>query len=103
MRLNRWEQGRGRYSVKLCCPAQCRRLSQASPSAWELAGSLVVTAEMISGQFGVGYFTWESYTMQKYPDIIVGMLVIGVLGMTSSALIRFLGKRLTPWQQNEER
>ena len=64
---------------------------------------LVVTAEMISGQFGVGYFTWESYTMQKYPDIIVGMLVIGVLGMTSSALIRFLGKRLTPWQQNEER
>jgi NitT/TauT family transport system permease protein len=63
---------------------------------------LVVTAEMISGQFGVGYFTWESYTMQKYPDIIVGMLVIGVLGMTSSALIRFLGKRLTPWQRNEE-
>ena len=63
---------------------------------------LVVTAEMISGQFGVGYFTWESYTMQKYPDIIVGMLVIGVLGMTSSALIRFLGKWLTPWQRNEE-
>ena len=62
---------------------------------------LVVTAEMISGQFGIGYFTWESYTMQKYPDIIVGMLVIGLLGMASSALIRFLGKRLTPWQQNE--
>ena len=58
---------------------------------------LVVTAEMISGQFGIGYFTWESYTMQKYPDIIVGMLVIGVLGMASSALIRFLGRRLTPW------
>ena len=62
---------------------------------------LVVTAEMISGQFGIGYFTWESYTMQKYPDIIVGMLVIGVLGMASSALIRFLGRRLTPWQQNQ--
>jgi len=39
--------------------------------------------------------------MQKYPDIIVGMLVIGVLGMASSALIRFLGRRLTPWQQNQ--
>jgi NitT/TauT family transport system permease protein len=62
---------------------------------------LVVTAEMISGQFGIGYFTWESYTMQKYPDIIVGMLGIGVLGMASSALIRFLGRRLTPWQQNQ--
>ncbi|HEY5707141.1 MAG TPA: ABC transporter permease [Terrimicrobiaceae bacterium] len=60
---------------------------------------LVVTAEMISGQFGIGYFTWESYTMQKYPDIIVGMLVIGVLGMASSAVVRFLGKRLMPWQR----
>jgi NitT/TauT family transport system permease protein len=62
---------------------------------------LVVTAEMISGQFGIGYFTWESYTMQKYPEIIVGMLVIGVLGMSSSAVIRFLGKRLTPWHHSE--
>jgi ABC-type nitrate/sulfonate/bicarbonate transport system, permease component len=58
---------------------------------------LVVTAEMISGRFGIGYFTWESYTMQKYPDIIVGMLVIGLLGMLSSAVVRWLGSRLTPW------
>lgn len=32
----------------------------------------LVTAEMISGQFGIGYFTWESYTLQNYPDIVVG-------------------------------
>jgi sulfonate transport system permease protein len=62
---------------------------------------LVVTAEMISGQFGIGYFTWESYTMQRYPSIIVGMLVIGMLGMASSALVRFLGKRLMPWQRDQ--
>jgi NitT/TauT family transport system permease protein len=39
--------------------------------------------------------------MQKYPDIVVGMLVIGLLGMASSALVRWLGKRLMPWQQYE--
>lgn len=61
---------------------------------------LVVTAEMISGQFGIGYFTWESYTMQKYPEIIVGMLVIGVLGMVSSASVRWLGAFLMPWQRH---
>jgi NitT/TauT family transport system permease protein len=61
---------------------------------------LVVTAEMIAGQFGIGYFTWESYTMQKYPDIVVGMLVIGVLGMVSSAAVRWLGTRITPWQRH---
>jgi NitT/TauT family transport system permease protein len=58
---------------------------------------LVVTAEMVSGQFGIGYFTWESYTLQNYSDIVVGMLVIGLLGMASSVLVRFIGRRIMPW------
>jgi NitT/TauT family transport system permease protein len=59
----------------------------------------LVSAEMISGQFGIGYYTWESYTVQNYPNIVVGMLVIGVLGMGSSALLRALGRALMPWQR----
>lgn len=57
----------------------------------------LVTAEMISGQFGIGYYTWSSYVIQNYADIIVGMLLIGVLGMGSSWLIKRLGEFLTPW------
>jgi NitT/TauT family transport system permease protein len=57
----------------------------------------LVTAEMIAGQYGIGYFTWESYTVQNYPSIVVGMLVIGALGMGSSALIQWAGQRLMPW------
>jgi NitT/TauT family transport system permease protein len=57
----------------------------------------LVTAEMISGQFGIGYYTWEAYTLQNYPDIVLGMILIGVLGMGSSALIKEIGHRLTPW------
>ncbi|MDH4580394.1 ABC transporter permease [Pseudomonas sp. BN415] len=57
----------------------------------------LVTAEMISGQFGVGYYTWESYVVQNYADIVVGMLLIGLLGMGSSALVKRLGALATPW------
>ncbi len=57
----------------------------------------LVTAEMIAGQYGIGYFTWESYTVQNYPNIVVGMLLIGALGMGSSALIQWTGRRLMPW------
>jgi NitT/TauT family transport system permease protein len=57
----------------------------------------LVTAEMISGQYGIGYYTWESYTVQNYAAIVVGMLVIGALGMGSSALIRWAGRLVTPW------
>lgn len=57
----------------------------------------LVTAEMISGQFGIGYYTWASYTVQNYPEIVVGMTFIGIFGMGSSALIKKLGNRLMPW------
>jgi NitT/TauT family transport system permease protein len=57
----------------------------------------LVTAEMISGQYGIGYFTWESYTLQNYDNIVVGMLLIGLLGMGSSLLVRGIGSLLTPW------
>jgi NitT/TauT family transport system permease protein len=57
----------------------------------------LVTAEMISGQYGIGYFTWEAYTLQKYPNIVLGMIAIGLLGMGSSWFIRRVGGRLMPW------
>jgi NitT/TauT family transport system permease protein len=63
----------------------------------------LVTAEMISGQFGIGYYTWESYTVQNYAAIVVGMLVIGALGMGSSALIRRAAALAMPWQNLQER
>ncbi|MDB6061384.1 MAG: transporter permease [Verrucomicrobiaceae bacterium] len=63
----------------------------------------LVTAEMISGQFGIGYYTWESYTLQNYANIIVGMLLIGVLGMGSSALIKQIGNWLMPWRRVQQK
>lgn len=61
----------------------------------------LVTAEMISGQYGIGYYTWESYTLQNYPDIVVGMISIGILGMGSSILLKILGRKLMPWFKPE--
>jgi NitT/TauT family transport system permease protein len=57
----------------------------------------LISAEMISGQFGVGYFTWVAYGIVKYAQIVVGMLTIGVLGMLSSLTVRLIGARFMPW------
>lgn len=57
----------------------------------------LVTAEMISGQFGIGYYTWEAYTLQQYPHIVLGMISIGILGMGSSFLVKWCGRRFMPW------
>lgn len=57
----------------------------------------LIAAEMISGQFGIGYFTWESYSLVQYSDIALGMICIGVLGLASSFAIRAVGRIVTPW------
>jgi NitT/TauT family transport system permease protein len=62
---------------------------------WEV----VVAAEMIAGKAGLGYLTWSSYVGGDYPQIVVGMISIGVAGYLSSSLIRFIGKRAAPWQR----
>jgi NitT/TauT family transport system permease protein len=59
----------------------------------------LIAAEMISGQFGIGYFTWEAYSLVQYADIALGMICIGVLGLGSSALIRGLGRLVMPWNR----
>lgn len=57
----------------------------------------LIAAEMISGQFGIGYFTWEAYSLIQYADIAIGMIVIGMLGLACSGGIRLLGNILMPW------
>lgn len=57
----------------------------------------VIAAEMISGQSGIGYFTWAAYSLIQYPDIVLGMVAIGLLGLASSAAIRGLGRIAMPW------
>ena len=57
----------------------------------------LIAAEMISGQFGVGYYTWEAYSLVNYPAIVLGMLTIGVLGLLCSGAIRWVGRIAMPW------
>jgi NitT/TauT family transport system permease protein len=59
----------------------------------------LIAAEMISGQFGIGYFTWEAYSLVQYADIALGMICIGVLGLGSSAMLRGVGKLAMPWRR----
>jgi NitT/TauT family transport system permease protein len=57
----------------------------------------LIAAEMISGQYGIGYFTWEAYSLVQYADIALGMICIGILGLGASALIRGIGRLIMPW------
>jgi NitT/TauT family transport system permease protein len=57
----------------------------------------LIAAEMISGQFGIGYFTWEAYSLISYAEIALGMITIGLLGLACSGAIRLVARMTMPW------
>jgi NitT/TauT family transport system permease protein len=58
----------------------------------------LLAGEIISGQYGIGYFTWNAYSLIQYPDIVVGMLMIGLLGTLSTIAVRKITQPLLSWQ-----
>jgi sulfonate transport system permease protein len=60
---------------------------------WEM----VVAAEMIAGDTGLGYLLWQSFEINATAQVIVCMISIGIAGFISSAIINRLGRLLTPW------
>jgi len=68
-------------------------LSVAMGVAW----ICVVSAEMISGQFGIGYYTWQCYGLLDYAGVVVGMISIGALGLITAWLVERVGRRVNRW------
>jgi len=61
----------------------------------------LVAAEMVSGQYGLGYVINTSYVMVRYPTIVIGMVTLGVVGYVTSALVRIAGDWLMEWRVRE--
>lgn len=61
----------------------------------------LVAGEMVSGQYGLGYVINTSYTMVRYPTIVIGMITLGAVGYTTSALVRVVGDYMMQWRVRE--
>ena len=61
----------------------------------------LVAAEMVSGQYGLGYVINTSYVMVRYPTIVIGMVTLGMVGYATSALVRIAGDYLMEWRVRE--
>ncbi|WP_246061227.1 ABC transporter permease [Paenibacillus oralis] len=57
----------------------------------------VITGEMMSGQTGIGYSTWQAYQLLDYSQSIIGMFTIGLLGFVFSRIVRFTESMMVRW------
>jgi ABC-type nitrate/sulfonate/bicarbonate transport system permease component len=66
---------------------------------WGAALLLLVTAEMVSSQSGIGYLIWRAWQLMTVEDMYVGLVVIAFIGVISFWLLDALERKLLPWKQ----
>jgi len=58
----------------------------------------LVAAEMVSGEFGLGYLIMDAYMNITYVSMVIGMLTLGFAGWVTSAMVRIAGDRVMQWR-----
>jgi len=54
---------------------------------------------MVGAQSGLGYMIQLNRIMLQTPNVIAGMVVIGIIGLSLSLLINFIENLIIPWQR----
>jgi NitT/TauT family transport system permease protein len=63
-----------------------------------LAWVLVIVAEMLAVQGGLGYALWSAYQFSRLDLILAAIVSVGGLGLASDRLISLLARRILRWQ-----
>jgi nitrate/nitrite transport system permease protein len=60
-----------------------------------IAWLVIVAAEMVSGQSGVGFFVWNEWNNMQISSMIVAILLIGSVGLVLDQMLAFAMRRLS--------
>ncbi len=60
---------------------------------------VLVAAEFVASKTGIGYLIWNSWELLQVDYMFVGIVVIGVIGLVSSAALQELERKCIPWKQ----
>ena len=90
--------GEGMIFRRIVLPSLLPAISVGMTLGIAVTWNVVIAAEMIAGDNGLGRLTWEGYVSHTSTVVIIGMVSIGLAGYLSSAAIAWLLHRLTPWR-----
>ena len=63
------------------------------------AWTYVIVAELIGASAGIGHMITDSQALLATDQIIFGIIVIGLIGLASDLLFKWVNRRLYPWAQ----
>lgn len=67
------------------------------------AWSTLVAAELIASSEGLGFLIIQSGQFRDLARVLLGIIMIGLIGLVMDRVILYLDKRLTHWQEREDR
>ncbi len=64
--------------------------------------NVVIAAEMIASDSGLGRMTWEGYVSSTPEVVLIGMISIGLAGYLSTITVDWIEKKMMPWKESRQ-
>lgn len=86
--------------LKVILPASVPSMITGIRTGLGVGWMCIVAAEMIGlrSGLGLGYFIWYAYDLYMIPEMVAGMITIGVIGWLMNWGLESLERRLTLWR-----
>ncbi len=93
--------GAGRFQVifTVLVPAAAPDIFDSFRVMNAISWTYVILAEFVNTRRGIGYQIQLAGNHLHIDEVFAGILIIGVIGLASDALIRFCAKLLFPWRE----
>ena len=62
-----------------------------------ISWTLVVAAELVAAQAGLGYMIMDAATFFRVPDVYIGLITIGIIGFLLEGAIALIERRVVHW------
>jgi nitrate/nitrite transport system permease protein len=83
------------HIIRIVLPASVPMILSGMRISMGIAWFVIVAAEMVGAQNGIGYFIWNEWNNLQISSMIVAISLIGVIGLLLDSLFSWVGHRLS--------
>lgn len=91
---------RGQYIRLIALPGALPHIFTGLKLSVGIGILLIVAAEFVGTQSGIGYLVWSSWEIFAVERMFVGLLLLGFLGYVSNMAMEVLERKLIPWRDD---
>lgn len=91
--LTRWQ-----LFSSVMLPAAMPHILTGVKTSAAVSWAILVAAELIAAQAGIGYIIMDAGTFFRIADVFIGIVIVGIIGLSIEITITHIERRLLHWQ-----